>query len=73
MNRDNEVSRGGVPPIRNAPDVDKLLTVHDLIAELTQWDGDAQVTFRSTSDGDALRFYCFRSPEPGILEINLNV
>ena len=71
MNRD-EVSRGSAPPIRNAPDLDKLLTVHDLIAELSQWDGDAQVTFRSTSDGGVLRFYCFRSPEPGILEINLN-
>lgn len=71
MDRD-EVSRGGVPPIRNAPDVDKLLTVQDLIAELSQWDGDAKVTFRSTSDGGELRFYCFRSPGPGVLEINLN-
>jgi len=71
MNRD-EVSRGGVPPIRDAPDVDKLLMVRDLIAELSEWDGDAQVTFRLTSDGGELRFYCFRSPEPGILEINLN-
>lgn len=69
---DNEMSPGGVPPIRNAPDVDKLLTVRDLVAELSQWNGNAQVVFRSTSDGNALRFYCFRSPEAGILEINLN-
>jgi hypothetical protein len=71
MNRD-EVSRGGVPPIRSAPDVDKLLTVLDLITELSQWDGDAQVAFRSTSNGSELKFYCFRSPEPGVLEINLD-
>ena len=72
MNRDNEVRPGGVPPVRNAPDIEKLLTVHDLAAELSQWSGDDQVTFRLTSDGSALRFYCFRSPEAGILEINLN-
>ncbi|WP_424631742.1 hypothetical protein [Bradyrhizobium sp. SYSU BS000235] len=72
MKGSDEVSRGGVPPIRTAPNFDKLLTVQDLIAELTEWDGDAQVIFRSTSDGGALRFYCFRSPEPGVLEINLN-
>jgi hypothetical protein len=71
MNRNNEVSPGGVPPIRNAPDVEKLLTVRDLVAELSEWNGDARVVFRSTSDGSALRFYCFRSPEAGILEINL--
>ena len=68
----NTVNPGGIPPIRNAPDVDKLLTVHDLVTELSQWDGDTQVAFRSTSDGAALRFYCFRSPETGVLEINLN-
>lgn len=72
MNRDNEVSLGGVPPVRHAPNVEKLLTVRDLVAELSQWNGDAQVVFRLTSDGSALRFYCFRSPEVGILEINLN-
>jgi hypothetical protein len=72
MDHDNEVNPGGVPPIRNAPDVDKLLTVRDLVAELSQWNGDAQVVFRLTSDGSMLRFYCFRSPEVGILEINLN-
>ena len=59
-------------PHRNAPDIEKLLTVHDLMAELSQWSGDDQVVFRSTSGGSALRFYCFRSPEAGILEINLN-
>jgi hypothetical protein len=72
MNRDSELSPGGEPPVRNAPDAEKLLTVHDLVAELSQWNGDDQVVFRSTSDGGALRFYCFRSPEAGILEINLN-
>lgn len=72
MKHSDEVSRGGVPPIRTAPNVDKLLTVQDLVTELAQWDGDAPVIFRSTSDGGALRFYCFRSPEPGVLEINLN-
>jgi hypothetical protein len=72
MNRDNEVRPGGVPPVRNAPDIETLLTVHDLAAELSQWNGDDQVVFRSTSEGSALHFYCFRSPEAGILEINLN-
>ena len=72
MNRDNEVSPGGVPPVRNAPDIEKLLKVHDLVAELSHWNGDDQVVFRSTSDGSALRFYCFRSPEVGIHEIDLN-
>jgi hypothetical protein len=72
MNRDSELSPGGVPLARNSPDAEKLLTVHDLVAELSQWNGGDQVVFRSTSDGSALRFYCFRSPEAGILEINLN-
>lgn len=72
MHRHKEVSPGGFPPIRNAPDIERLLTVRDLMAELGQWNGDDQVVFRSTSDGGALRFYCFRSPEAGILEINLN-
>ena len=72
MNQSDDVSRGGVPPVRYAPEIDKLLTVQDLVTELNQWDGSAQVTFRSTSGGGALRFYCFRSPQPGILEINLN-
>jgi hypothetical protein len=72
MNRNNEVSPGGVPPIRNAPDMERLLTVQDLVAELSQWNDDDQVVFRSTSDGSALRFCCFRSPGAGILEINLN-
>jgi hypothetical protein len=72
MKISDEVSPGGVPPMRNAPDVNKLLTVQDLVTELNKWDGDAQVTFRSTSDGGTLRFYCFRSPAPGVLEINLN-
>ncbi len=72
MKRSDEISRGGVPPIRTAPNIDKLLTVQDLVAELTKWDGDAQILFRSTSDGGAMSFYCFRSPEPGVLEINLN-
>ena len=72
MNRNNEVSPGGVPPIRNAPDIERPLTVEDLVAELSQWNGDDQVVFRSTSDGSVLRFCCFRSPEAGILEINLN-
>ena len=72
MYHDKKVSPGGVPPVRNAPEVEKLLTVHDLVTELSQWNGDAQVVFRSTSDGSPLRFYCFRSPEAGILEIDLN-
>ena len=72
MSRDNEVSPGGVPPVRHAPDIEKLLTVHDLMAELSQCSGDDQVVFRSTSGGGALGCYCFRSPEAGILEIDLN-
>ena len=72
MNRNNEVSPGGVPPVRNAPDIERLLTVHDLVTELSQWNGDDQVVFRSTSDGSALQLCCFRSPEAGILEIDLN-
>jgi hypothetical protein len=55
MVRLDEVSPGGLPPIRHAPDVNKLLTVHDLMMELSQWDGDDQVVFRSTSDGAAPR------------------
>lgn len=69
----NEVSPGGVPPIREAPDVEKLLTVDDLRNELSEWNGHAQIVFRNTSDGRELRFYCFRSPQPDVLEINLNV
>jgi hypothetical protein len=72
MNRDNEVSPGGFPPVRKAPDIERLLTVHDLVAELSQWNDGDQVAFRSASDGNALWFCCFRSPEAGILEINLN-
>lgn len=67
MNRDNDVSPGGVPPVRNAPDIEKLLTVHDLAADLSQWNGDDQVVFRLISDGSALRFYCFDHPRPEFL------
>jgi hypothetical protein len=72
MIRLDEVSPGSLPPIRHAPDVNKLLTVYDLMTELSRWDGDGQIVFRSISDGAALRFYCFRSPEAEVLEINLN-
>jgi hypothetical protein len=67
-----EVSRGGVPPIRNAPNVDKLLTMQDLIAELNQWAGDALVRFRLTLRRWRTEILLFQIAKAEILEINLN-